>query len=232
MSDSTSQPKDDPTDPERGSKRKRDLIDWFEIHSRFILALAGIVIAGAGVGVQKANRQRTEDERSKAQIDQIRTKYIAADAARQIVRAQAVAPLVRLALSGTTSQRKRALSVLAKIAPSVAMAVTEVLEKGASVASDKKQFDAVYDEASLSETTAIFQDHLEEGREFLGWRFYPEACAEFLKAQREAPNTYMFRQHIDEGREQAGERSCENPTGDRERGATEMLKAFEWFQTP
>jgi hypothetical protein len=230
--------------PQKPFECERDRIDKFEICSRLVLTLAAVVIAVVSVKFQREDQQHAAYERKMIAVDQIRAKYIAAEGAHRTYQTQAVASLVPLALSGTVDQRRKALSTLAKIAPSVAMALTEVLSRPNAGTSREEQELArtINDEASERETDAAFMDHLEIAREFFGRGFSGEACTEFLKAWDGLPSVFQkytsdkipeaARTDVDYKAAEAGQKSCTEPGRSRDKGATDLQEAFKRIQTP
>jgi len=113
-------------------KRERDPVDWFEIVSRFLLAVAASIVALMSFMFQRVDQRRAMDDRDRNTVEDIRSKNASAEVGRRAYAVQASAALVPMVIRGTQSEREKALMAMKQIAPRLAADLTAVLQEKAA----------------------------------------------------------------------------------------------------
>ena len=207
---------------------RRDIIDWFQIVSGFVLTLAAVLIAWMSFAFQQAEERRTAQERVAAEIAEVELRYGTLRSNRQAYEAQAATSLIPVAINGATTERRIALLALVHVAPRLAVNLSTAILTSPRSQDDGQFALAVRLDASSREILDEFLWRLRLAREYLSKELYERACAAYSHAWNSMPDRLY--KPGDDARVVQAQARCANPATTLE-GAKEMQRAFGRIQT-
>jgi hypothetical protein len=202
--------------------------------AQIVVAAAALVLTYAAYSFQRefqrAEQQRSAQDRLRDASQQIRAKYANLEAARRAYEAQATQHLIAIVTEGTEEKRRMGLRLMAQIAPRLAADFSIVLWFRSPSASERRFAQEIHEKASDLELGTQFRTHVGMAREFFSSALYRDACEEYVNAWNRLPREGALRL-VPEPSVRSGAQHCFLVPGSVKEGAEELQEAFRKIQT-
>jgi hypothetical protein len=171
----------------RVKDKDRDLVDWFEIASRFIFTLAAVTVAVMSFRFQRVEQRRVVTERESSVAQDVVRRHATIRDGRRAYEAQVSTALTPFVIRGTPSERRAALIALVRVDARLATRLSAVVQDTSSIAAERRFAAQIGIDASGREVVDDFFEHLGLARELLARSVNERACGEYVRAWNRLP---------------------------------------------